>query len=238
MQKGQILVWIIVGSIIIVVAGGFLFYTNYKTSVSDRTNNRTKPVSQNPVVTSQTPQPTSSPSLSDASPAPTSAGETANWKTYTNNEYPYEIKYPSTLDIIESTGDYYNQSFNVVNLRNYPSEEEFKYKDAISITILSKTLANVGNLQKWLEDISIGPRVDGTTGPRVRKFSPIKVSSNDALVYFSGEESIYKNIAIYKNNNLIIFSLNPTGETGSSYDENPNSVKIFDQILSTFKFTQ
>lgn len=38
-------------------------------------------------------QPQPSPSLT-ASPVPTDAGETANWKTYTNTDYGYSVKYP------------------------------------------------------------------------------------------------------------------------------------------------
>ncbi len=47
-----------------------------------------KPQPQNPVVTSQTPQPTI---ISSSSP-----GETANWKTYTNTQFGYSLKYPSS----------------------------------------------------------------------------------------------------------------------------------------------
>ncbi len=87
MQKGQTPVLILVGIlIIIVVAGGAYFLGKSANS---------KP-SSTPVVTSQSPQPALIPqSTPDASPAPTGAGETTNWKIYTNSEYGFSFKYPS-----------------------------------------------------------------------------------------------------------------------------------------------
>lgn len=85
MQKGQVFIWIIVGALVIAVAGGVLFYTNYS-------NNRYK----TPVITSQTPQPT---------PVAT-PDETANWKEYTNNKFGFVIKYPENLEVTMGTQDF------------------------------------------------------------------------------------------------------------------------------------
>lgn len=80
MQKGQALVLILVGILIIIsVAGGAYFLGKSSTP---------KPQPPKPVV--QTPQPTP-----DASPVPTGTGETANWKTYTSIKYGYSIDYPA-----------------------------------------------------------------------------------------------------------------------------------------------
>lgn len=83
MQKGQILIWIIVGSLLIALAGG-AYYLGRSTS----------PKPQATPVVSQTPQPTPSPS--------SSPDETANWKTYTNSKYGYSVKYPPNLETSET----------------------------------------------------------------------------------------------------------------------------------------
>lgn len=81
MQKGQILIWIIVGAMVIAVAGG-AYYLGRSTSP--------KP-SATTTVTSQTPQPTpTSSSIPD---------ETTNWKTYANEKFKISFKYPSNLGL-------------------------------------------------------------------------------------------------------------------------------------------
>lgn len=79
MQKGQILIWIIVGAMIIAAAGG-AYFLGRSTSPKPPTT---------PTVVSQTPQPTPTPS----------ADETANWKTLTSEELGFSIKYPNTWSI-------------------------------------------------------------------------------------------------------------------------------------------
>lgn len=83
MQKGQILIWIIVGALVMVIAGGAYIFGR---STSSK-------LSPTPVV-SQTPQPT---------PAPSSSDETANWKTYTNKLLKVEFNYPSNFSFKEDS---------------------------------------------------------------------------------------------------------------------------------------
>ncbi len=76
MQKGQTLIFLLIG-ILIVAGGAFL--------LGKSSNPKPSP---NLVVTSQTPQPTSTPSQSPSS------DETATWKTYTGRYIAF--KYPNT----------------------------------------------------------------------------------------------------------------------------------------------
>lgn len=87
MQKGQALIFLLVGILVIVVAGG-AFYLGRQTTP------KSSPVS---VVTSQTPQPTT-----NTNPESTSSAETSDWKIYTNNEFNYTMKYPNDLEITQS----------------------------------------------------------------------------------------------------------------------------------------
>lgn len=84
MQKGQILIWMVVGVLVIAIAGG-IYYLGRSNSTKQ---------SATPTVVSQTPQPT---------PSPT-PDETANWKIYTNTNgsVSYKIQYPDDWVIEES----------------------------------------------------------------------------------------------------------------------------------------
>lgn len=177
--------------------------------------------------------PTATPMATDSATASVSA----DWKTYTNATLGIELQYPPILTASSVKGEYYTQKADKVNLRNYTSDEEYLHKDAVSITITSITPEQpVTDLKKWLEDISIGSRVDGKVGVRIGDITPYNNAVIDGLQYADGQESVWKNIAIQKDNKVFIFTLNPTSETGGSYDENKNAVEIFNQILSTVKF--
>lgn len=94
MQKGQVLIFLLVGILIIAGIGG-AFYLGRQTTPKSSTI---------PAVTSQTPQPTPSPS-----------DETANWKTYTNSKLGYAIKYPAEKFIDCSIGDMFALHYKVSN---------------------------------------------------------------------------------------------------------------------------
>lgn len=84
-QKGFAPVLILVGILVLAtVAGGVYLFSQFQAS---------KLQPPNPVVTSQTPSPTTSAS----SPVPNGTGETANWKTYTNKDLSF--KYPSDWSV-------------------------------------------------------------------------------------------------------------------------------------------
>ena len=67
-QKGHALLIVV---LIAAAIGGYFIYTNYS-------NNRTK---------------VTPPTVTHSSPAPTGAGETANWKTYSNTSLKYSVNY-------------------------------------------------------------------------------------------------------------------------------------------------
>ena len=79
MQKGFGVIYILVGILVVTLIAGGAFYLGGQTTPK-------------PVVTSSS-QPSISP---DVSPAPTDAGETTNWKTYTNTKYGFSFKYPNS----------------------------------------------------------------------------------------------------------------------------------------------
>lgn len=106
MQKGQTGILILVGILIIVGVAGGAYYLGKSSTLK---------LSSAPVAPYQAPQPTPptssdanrEPSGSAVSPKPSGAGEIANWKTYTNKDYKFLIKYPSNMVYEEPVNDTY-----------------------------------------------------------------------------------------------------------------------------------
>ncbi len=149
-------------------------------------------------------------------PYQTNTNEITNWKTYTNTEYGFEFKYPTTqsvqkelvADLEERYG--YNLLMKpidvVMNIRKtgYSSQDDgIGYSPSI---IIKQQNTKVGaiDIQKFvMDEYSQGPK-EGGDG--VADFVQYKFSNNNL------------DIVIYLHN--------------ASEEEN------FDEILSTFKFTQ
>ncbi len=84
MQKGQVIIFLLVGILVITAVGG-AYYLYKSTSLKPSTT---------PTIASQTPRPPLTPFSSDTNPPLTGSIETANWKTYTNQQAGYSFKYP------------------------------------------------------------------------------------------------------------------------------------------------
>lgn len=127
MQKGQVLIFLIVGILIIVVVGGFLFYINHS-------NNRTKPTSQNSVIPSEIPQTTLNPS-NTPSPKPirtdptlidstfNTSTESSGWKKY--SFILFSIKIPPDW----SAEERYLNSYEYKLFDNYSKSNKFLTND-------------------------------------------------------------------------------------------------------------
>lgn len=86
-QKGlaPIVIVLILAGVVVLVGGGY--YLGKKSVVTTQTTN--------PIISTV---PTSTPT---STPTPTQViDETANWKIYTNNQYSFSFKYPSTLNLV------------------------------------------------------------------------------------------------------------------------------------------
>ena len=223
-QKGSAHVAIVITLVIVVLGAlGFVFWKNF--------------IDKKPIAKNDENSKTTDSKTTDTKSQP--IDEYAGWKTYTSTRDGYSIKYPQTLSYKqESKKEVWEMEFDNLNLRNYPEDEEWSKKDAISISLMVRTMQNPGDLKSWLEKISTTELIGGTVGPSAVDFTNYKIGDINALDFHTGAERIYRNVAFYQNGNLYVFILNSTGETGSRYDYNKNAVSIFDQILSTFKFTK
>lgn len=190
-----------------------------------------KPQPPSPVFVSPTPQATPvSSSIPDASPAPTGAGETANWKTYTNTKYGFSLKYPDNLKIIEDSSS--ESSFSIVfdsigqtgitvmgkdyDKQPYVGISRVEYEGALKNTLLNQPYQDLQTKRKFIKTGEY--IIDG------KKFAILKVQLVSDVIDSRLPEQYGTEIMGIVGDNLYRFY--PV--------DNPQ----FNQILSTFKFTQ
>lgn len=211
-QKGFAPILIVLGIVATLGIAGGAYYlgTNKAPSQPQQVN------------TSQTPQPSQIPS-------PTS-DETANWKTYTNTKYGYEIQYPQDKFIDCSHGDYFALDFNYNALNETSCADGEGFRD-ISITAVDKsygTTATTKFPECWStkqEQVNVGSVV-GTKYTNTR----------------SNKDSCNTTQIAYARQNHILVDLNGVtlriflSEFGAYGNDQVKIVQIAEQVLSTFKF--
>lgn len=110
MQKGQTLIFLLVGILVIAVAGGAYYLGRFSQNFSPTQKTCTKDarICPNGISVGRsgpncefTPCPSTSPNPSD---------ETADWRTYTNTQYGFSIKYP------QSWSQYIDSNWNFADL--------------------------------------------------------------------------------------------------------------------------
>ena len=155
--------------------------------------------------------------------AATSDLSQVDWHTYTNNEYGFEIKYPDSLYIAGDDASSFVVNFKETKYKN----ESSTHRPSITIKKITTNLTprewviengvNIIQLQNKQTNI-----VDAIIGP----------NNIPAIKFYSEAASSGSNHAIVKhgNNLLLDISINssPNGEISNS---------IYEQMLSTFKFT-
>lgn len=225
MQKGQILIWIIVGALIVIIAAGAYYLGRSSTP---------KP-STPPTVISQptsTPDASREPNGSGASGAPNGDAETANWKTYTNIKYGYSLKYPSSFFIYEFSEPIYEPKGNIdtTEISNYETSDfssgkinpddpkvfvmliTYPLDKTTDLAIIREGYKDTQYIHYNVIDYSIGNQ------------PALKIK----MTWQVGRMTRGEVITVHKNK-IFSFTLRSTNSKYASY---------LDQILSTFKFTQ
>lgn len=203
MQKGQILIFLLVGILVIGVAGG-AFYLGRSTIQ--------KPL-PTPSTASQTPQPN-----------PTPSEETANWKTYTNNQLHYSIKYPNDQFINCGKDDFLLYKGREAT-RGCPQGEEIP---AFTISTHGGSGYSLETSQ-YPECYSVKKETINVGGLPATKYSnqiiddPSSKCSNTVVSYAKSNVTILLN----HGTDLLIYSF---------YENADKDIK--NKMLSTFKFTQ
>lgn len=202
-QKGQAQVLILAGIVILIAVAGGVFYWGRLTAP--------KPQPQTAAISSPQPSPLSTEASAKVE------DPTANWKTYTNEEYRYLFKYPKQTSIDDQRKDY------------------IWLDDQISIQVTSKDPESCQGAcpaireRKNIEIEGVEAKeLDGTFGVIggnvPHSFRSVSIPHNNQ----------YYEIMVYEiKHDDKLLSLSPVREVGNIPE---SQLKFFDQILSTFKF--
>lgn len=146
---------------------------------------------------------------------PSPSDETANWKTYSNLESNYSIKYPNILNYRTSN---YQREDRKVNADIFsPVDQSYE------ITIISYSKEAIPSLE--FNATTTNEKLINISGQKVKRKEGIEVVSEKGTVIHVGP------IEHPDRNYLIIYT------SGNNIAEE-NSLRTFDQMLSTFKFIQ
>src|SRR3989344_2592000 len=215
-QKGFANIVLIVVIVVIVAVGGYFMFVR-----------KSAPIVQQPT-------PTTTQTNTPVSPTPTPQGETANWKTYRDTTYGFEMKYPSgwslKSDILSfSTTNRYMATFGVEGIS--PTTKDF----------------TIDEMRK---------EYDRTSGDNPRAPKAAEVLKNIFIGSEAGLEwagiaceqgnPCYARYEFYSNSTwrkgfkfyLVVPNLK-SGDVNSSYDPRPlfsDDITTVRKALSTFKF--
>jgi hypothetical protein len=140
--------------------------------------------------------------------------DTASWKNYQNEKCGYEIKYPQNYQAKDIAENAENAPYVVFNSATGGSSFIYCY-------LAADFLKGVSSLQEYIqevEDHSISAKpinVGNLTGTEVEGF---------------GAAGSYKDIYLQKGDYILQFNIEK--------ESNEAGIKIFDQMLSTFKFIE
>ena len=149
---------------------------------------------------------------------------TANWKTYTNDTYGFSFEYP---------GDYsYSESPQKDSA--YFAPNQYKTSDITALPVITFAMLqfpdSVNNLQDELNQIKISDPNE------IQNVKNIVVNGSQAIQFneLRGNELDTQILLKTKINGNSIFLIKLT-----DYDKADNNMlRVYSQILSTFKFTQ
>lgn len=208
-EIGQTLIFLLVGVSIITIAGYFI-YTN----------------SQNPIIPPQIPQYTPSPSPSNTNPILTGAGETTNWKTYTNSKQGFTIKYPNGAEIkVENDG-------NVLLTLSGPTQKSgADFYDGIFLRFNFNALIGKNIKQVADEELQKAKNTFDTYGDVIEDTKQFTLTGINGYTYTIANVGIHTFIYLPNNSGGYVVIINSTSDpTGKGFQNSAN------QILSTFRF--
>ena len=164
---------------------------------------------------SPTPLSSSSPT-SDAGREPTGSAEMANWKTYTNSEFKYSLKYPPDSKLIQFDLDFVEIGDQITIIVSDTNPENCR-GDCPFIELAYDTKIGEKNARKLTGSIG------GIGGAIPQSFQSIVLNHNNLFYDFTlyelrGGNDDYQN-----------------REPGEIPE---NKIELFDQILSTFRFLE
>lgn len=188
-------------------------------------------------------QPTSSPTASHSSPTndinleSTGSAETANWKTYTDVENQYSVRYPSTWSIEKYSREYAFVG-NSQGIKIF-SEYQKSHKSNLYITI--EVEKNTKNLS--LDDFLNNYLLCGDAAAVDNKCPKGEYGTKIVIAGLLGRKLVNppgpiasEQVIVLKSDKIFSFFV-PTAQLNDDAYSFQDKEAYFDQILSTFKFT-
>lgn len=177
-----------------------------------------------PVLTS--PSPTSSPDLSSGTSV--KEDETANWKTYTDNGFKFEIKYPNNMKTTKLTA--HDDLLGGVSLNLIYNDQEFR-PQASEIYVWVEDSKSL-NLEEWLKVKSTtepwGSPIDKKEFYGYKNLGSVVLDGVQGIKFLDEPMGYTSSKVAVKNGNLIYL----VGYVNVKEDLSP----VYNQILSTFQF--
>src|SRR3989344_289141 len=204
MQKRVLIIIGIIVLAAVILGGAFLWMQKSQTPIAN--------VQSNPNVS------TSAKALADKQNSNT---ETADWKTYTNSEYGFELKYPNDVTIL--------QDGNIIKVHDtrhgYAFDWDMKFYKNNSRAELKAWINSQFNLfgQPSNKDCTIVPS---------DKYG-LKVSIKDAYTVLKDAPSYGSSCA-----NVGYYTISSNNLTIMEFDSVQASPELYQDMLSTFKFTK
>ncbi len=222
-EKGNILIFLLVGILILAATGG-AFYLGRQTSPKIKACTMDAKVCSDGSSVGRT-----GPNCEFApcpSPLPTSSDETNNWKIYMNSKNLYSFKYPSNFYIDESNTSEDGYVYNRVTIENKTSKDFYD-----NIKNNTATTLNPDDKETFLMSIVIPPYKENMDLEIAKK--QYDVPANKAVDYTIGG---FKGFRVINGDTVIVYKGQEYYFQLRNYDN--KYANYFDQILSTFKFTQ
>ena len=227
-QKGNVgsvglVVLVIVLSVVIlggVVGGGWYYQSQTSKSKSQNDNEKSKvgEVGETSVIPTEAEESLSGETVTDTA---TTTDPTANWKTYTNEEYGFNFKYPNTYSVLESKGN-----LLTVNI-NYPTDG---LSMGITVGVRSDTILN------FTRDLTISSGFTEKSNKTIANKQWKAYEYNPRNDVNATDQSNTLNYYLEYANKLYYIVGNTKKYSNEITDEEVQ--QIFAQILSTFKFTE
>ena len=225
MQKGQTGILILTGIVILIAVAGGIFFLG-RVSV---------PKPEAPVATSS-PQPSP---LSTETPAQVE-DPTTNWKTYTDSQYKFTLKYPPELELELIDGV---NNFKQVSLHEKAREPGINVTPII-IRVLGKNIQNAAYAVQQRQDAEkmlelkqgesmqvIGTMFTRTVDTDIDGITAATYAGRAVPGYPAEILPYEKRIIFTKGNDLYVLLVTPLGNS-----ETDKFTDYFNQILSTFRF--
>jgi hypothetical protein len=161
---------------------------------------------------------------------------TANWKTFSNKTLNYEIKYPTTAKLANFSSD--SQFWINLDLTYTTSAQGVTGSESFSVSVSEAVNPSKKDFSEFLQDYakthSIYENTLFVSDSSVTNYTAFRVNS---LRTPSGAKVLQVFIQPPDKARFIAFNLN-FYDPQKPYENQDKALILFDQILSTFKFTQ